>query len=230
MTKVGINTLSDIKILDSWQKNATPWTKAIQENQIETRVTVTNQAIIDVVKSIKANSILDIGCGEGWLVRALSSKGVSVTGIDAIPDLIANAKKQSKNSYQVLEYEQLSETTIGDKYDVAICNFSLLGKESVEHIFKTIPLILNEDGYFIIQTLHPNISCGQYPYIDGWREGSWQGFDDEFTDPAPWYFRTIESWFNLLNKNSLKLNKIVEPINPKTQGPASLIMIGIITN
>jgi len=225
-----MKTLSDEKILDSWQKNASPWTKAIQENQIETRVTVTNQAIIDVVKSIKANKILDIGCGEGWLVRALSSKGVSVTGIDAIPQLIANAKKQSDNTYQVLEYEQLSEQTIGDKYDVVICNFSLLGKESVEHIFKTIASILNEDGYFIIQTLHPNISCGQHPYIDGWREGSWQGFNDEFTDPAPWYFRTIESWFNLFNKNGLSIKQIVEPLNSKSQEPASIIIIGCVIN
>ncbi len=225
-----MKTLSDEKILDSWQKNASPWTKAIQENQIETRVTVTNQAIIDVVKPIKANKILDIGCGEGWLVRALSSKGVSVTGIDAIPQLIANAKKQSDNTYQVLEYAQLSEQTIGDKYDVAICNFSLLGKESVEHIFKTIPLILNEGGYFIIQTLHPNISCGQHPYVDGWREGSWQGFNDEFTDPAPWYFRTIESWFNLFNKNGLSIKQIVEPLNSKSQEPASIIIIGCVIN
>jgi hypothetical protein len=46
---------------------------------------------------------------------------------------------------------------------------------------------------FIIQTLHPLIACGDFSYQDAWREGSWAGFSDDFTDLAPWYFRTLES-------------------------------------
>ena len=123
--------------------------------------------------------------------------GYSVTGIDAINALVSKAKELGAGSYKVIEYEQMSDETISEKFDIAVCNFSLLGKESVEHIFKIIPSILNDGGAFIIQTLHPNMSCGDLPYIDGWRTGSWDGFSSEFSDPAPWYFRTIESWFEL---------------------------------
>lgn len=38
---------SDGKIRDSWRKNASPWIKAIKDEQIESRRLVTNQAIVD---------------------------------------------------------------------------------------------------------------------------------------------------------------------------------------
>jgi hypothetical protein len=152
-----------------------------------------------------------------------------VTGVDAVNELINKAKKLGGGSYKTLKYEKITSRTVDEKYDIAICNFSLLGKESVEHIFNVVPSILSNGGAFIIQTLHPNISCGDLPYSDGWREGSWAGFSNEFSDPAPWYFRTIESWFNLFNKNGFMFNQIKEPINFKTGKASSLIMVGSVT-
>jgi hypothetical protein len=58
---------SEAKILDSWRKNAALWTRAIEAQEIESRRLVTNQAIIDAVTSNEPGSVLDIGCGEGWL-------------------------------------------------------------------------------------------------------------------------------------------------------------------
>ncbi len=221
-----MDVLSERKILDSWTKNVSPWVKAIKNKQIESRRITTDQAILDSITSVSGNKVLDIGCGEGWLVRELLSLGLSVTGVDAIAALISKAEELGDGSYKVLEYEKISTRTIDEKYDIAVCNFSLLGKESVEHIFKIIPSILNDDGYFIIQTLHPNVSCGELPYTDGWREGSWTGFSSEFSDPAPWYFRTIESWSNLFHNNGLNLIQLKEPMNLNTGKPTSLIMIG----
>lgn len=41
------------KIIDSWHKNAAPWTIAIQEGQIESRRLVTDRSIVDAVVSRK---------------------------------------------------------------------------------------------------------------------------------------------------------------------------------
>ena len=77
----------------------------------------------------------------------------------------------------------------------------------------------------MIQTLHPLIACGDRPYRDGWREGSWAGFDPAFTDPAPWYFRTLESWTRLLRGHGLRLLEMIEPLHPLSQRPASVIFV-----
>ncbi len=236
ITENGKTGFHDKQILESWQKNVSPWVDAIQHKQIESRVLVTDKAIIETVISLSGNnapdnnasgkSVLDIGCGEGWLTRALITSGLSVTGIDAVQGLVDKAKALGEGDFHVLEYEQFSDRTIPQQYDIAVCNFSLIGNESVEHLFSVLPSILNKGGTFIIQTLNPYISCGDAPYVDGWREGSWNGFSHDFCDPAPWYFRTIASWLQLFINNGFVLKAFKEPIDSSTGKPASLILVG----
>lgn len=57
-------------------------------------------------------------------------------------------------------------------------------------------------------------------------KGSWVGFNNSFTNPAPWYFRTLETWKNLFLKNGFALNKIIEPLNAATNKAASVIFVG----
>jgi hypothetical protein len=98
-------------------------------------------------------------------------------------------------------------------------------KESVDGLFGAIPALMKSHGSFIVQTLHPLTACGDLPYQDGWREGSWYGFSAAFTDPAPWYFRTLESWIALFKSNGFQLLEMREPCHPKTEKPVSVIFI-----
>ncbi len=220
-----MNPFSDEKIVDSWSKNITPWIKAITNNEIESRNGITDKAILMEVINRKPTKILDIGCGEGWFVEALTKKGIEALGIDAIEQFINYAKNNRKGKYQLLSYEQLSEGLKGKLFDVIICNFSLIGEKSVNQVFESIPSLLNKKGTFIIQTLHP-LFANEQTYVDGWRKGSWKGLSKEFMDPAPWYFRTLSSWSNLFNANNLQLSSIFEPKNETTNQVASIMLIG----
>ena len=84
---------------------------------------------------------------------------------------------------------------------------------------------MNEGGSLIVQTINPLIESREQ-YKDGWREGSWVGFNHKFRDPAPWYFRTLETWETLFLNNGFKLSKMLEPLNKKTKMSASVIFIG----
>ncbi|OGT69866.1 MAG: methyltransferase type 12 [Gammaproteobacteria bacterium RIFCSPLOWO2_02_FULL_57_10] len=221
-----MNPHSDMKIVDSWGKNASQWTAAVREGQIESRKLVTDKAIVDAVMSHSPESVVDIGCGEGWLVRELASRGVRAVGVDAIPALIDHAKAAGGGDFLVMPYEAISHELVEAQFDVAVCNFSLLGKEVVESLFVAVPSLLKPGGVFIVQTLHPVVMNGNSPYVDGWRGGSWAGFSEEFVDPAPWYFRTVESWRTLFFDSGFALREIHEPVNPKTGKPASIIFVG----
>ena len=221
-----MNPHSDMKIVDSWGKNASQWTAAVREGQIESRKLVTDKAIVDAVMSHSPESVVDIGCGEGWLVRELASRGVRAVWVDAIPALIDHAKAAGGGDFLVMPYEAISHELVEAQFDVAVCNFSLLGKEVVESLFVAVPSLLKPGGVFIVQTLHPVVMNGNSPYVDGWRGGSWAGFSEEFVDPAPWYFRTVESWRTLFFDSGFALREIHEPVNPKTGKPASIIFVG----
>lgn len=217
--------LSDARIVDSWHRNASPWTSAVREKQIQSRALVTNAAILDAVLSRNPGTVLDIGCGEGWLVRDLSEKGVRGTGVDVVPSLIEQARVAGGGDFRVVSYEAIARGELDITADVAVANFSLIGKESVEGVFGRASMLLDRGGAFIVQTLHPVVASGDLPYEDGWREGSWTGFSTEFTDPAPWYFRTMGSWIRLFAEGGLRVVELREPVHPVTRKPASVIFI-----
>lgn len=216
---------NDAGVIDAWSKNTDPWTAAVRGGQIESRTLVTNRAIVDAVRSRAPRTALDIGCGEGWLVRALD--GVDMIGVDVVPGLVERAREAGGGDFRVLSYEQIAAGELAACVDAAVCNFSLIGKESVEGVFGAARALLNPDGAFIVQTLHPALACGDAPYRDGWREGSWAGFSADFADAPPWYFRTLESWIALFGRNGLRLLELREPVHPHTGKPLSVILVGV---
>jgi len=217
--------IDDARIVTSWLKNAAPWTTAVRKNEIASRALVTNQAIIDAVLSRAPRTILDIGCGEGWLSRALAANGIRAIGVDVVPALIERANEAGGGEFRVASYEEIAAGKLNVRVDVAVANFSLIGKESVEGVLRRAPALINPGGSLVIQTLHPVVATGDEPYIDGWRQGSWTGFSKDFSDPAPWYFRTIESWVKLITGVAFDLVELREPLHPETNEPASLILI-----
>jgi 2-polyprenyl-3-methyl-5-hydroxy-6-metoxy-1,4-benzoquinol methylase len=221
-----IDPLSDEKIVESWHTNATPWTAAVREQRIETRKLVTDRAVIDAVMSRRPDSVLDIGCGEGWLVRALVAEGVAgVYGVDVVPALIEQARAAGGGEFRVASYEAIARGELDLTVDVAVANFALIGKDAVDALITTVPRLLRPGGAFVVQTLHPVVACGDQPYVDGWRTGSWAGFSDDFSDPAPWYFRTMQRWVELIAGSGLTLVEMREPIHPSSGKPVSVVFV-----
>jgi 2-polyprenyl-3-methyl-5-hydroxy-6-metoxy-1,4-benzoquinol methylase len=220
--------LTDQRVLRSWSANVGAWTDAVRDRKIESRNLVTDDAVVAVVAALEPKTVLDLGCGEGWLARRLSESGAKVTGVDAIPGLIEEAKSAGGGEFFTVSYEEIARGALDIRVDVVVANFSLIGKEAVDDVVRAIPGMLNPGGALVVQTLHPHTATGDQPYVDGWREGSWSGFGPEFTDPAPWYFRTLESWIGLLVLAGLRVSAVREPVNPLTGKPASLILVGLI--
>lgn len=217
---------NDGQIIDSWHANAAPWTAAVRQGQIESRLLVTDRAIVEAVVSRSPKLVLDIGCGEGWLVRALAAHDIRALGVDAVPSLIERAQQAGGGEFRVASYEQIAADVTPLCADLVVCNFALLGRQSVEGLMRAMPRLLQPHGTLAIQTLHPLSACGDRPYQDGWREGSWAGFDAAaFSRPAPWYFRTLASWLNLLAAHRLRILEMREPLHPLSQRPASVIFM-----
>jgi SAM-dependent methyltransferase len=79
--------------------------------------------------------VLDVGCGYGRYLRALSGLGVDVTGVDVNPDLV---HANRRNGLQCLTAEEFSQSV--DSYDV------ILMSHVIEH-FSPKDLVPFMDGY-----------------------------------------------------------------------------------
>jgi hypothetical protein len=151
---------------------------------------------------------------------------MDVLGVDVVPTFIERSQTIGTGRFTVAAYSEIAMVQLGEKFDLAVANFSLFGNESVTSLFQSCRSILNPHGTVIVQTLHPIVACGDLPYVDGWRASSWAGFSDDFTDPAPWYFRTLATWIELFTTSGLTIVEIREPIHPQTGKPAAAILIG----
>lgn len=215
---------AESRIVASWRRNAAPWTRVVRERRIDSR-RVTDTAIVDTVLARHPGRVLDLGCGEGWLARRLAAEGIDVLGVDVAPELIDAARAAGGARFEVADYAALAMLAGAPGYDVVVSNFALFGDASVRAALGAVPQLLAPGGALVIQTLHPRAACGDAPYADGWRDGSWAGIDGDFDDPAPWYFRTIEGWQRLLADCGFDTAATHEPRYADSGRPASVIFV-----
>ncbi|MDT0631630.1 class I SAM-dependent methyltransferase [Rubrivirga litoralis] len=214
-----------LRLVPTWTRNAEAWTAAVREGNIPSRRAGTDAAVVEAVVGglPPAGRVLDVGCGEGWLARALGALGASVHGVDASAPLVeaARAEGGAGVTYDVLDYEAAAADPdrLGGPYDVAVFNFSLLDDRAAAPL-RAAAAVLERGGRIVVQTVHP-LTAGA-PYADGWREETFDGVEGDF-EPMPWFFRTLGSWVRVVTAAGLRLTDVVEPAD--TDAPLSLILV-----
>lgn len=228
----------------SWHANAAAWSAAVRSGAIESRRLATDHAILQAVRRESPRRVLDLGCGEGWLVQALLQHTSEVVGVDGSAALIdaAIARNLDNDStaadrgtvgtvgnsarFHVLRYAELvaNPGQVGTAFDVVVANFALL-EQQTQPLLKALHTVMRPGAALIIQTLHPWNAAP--PYEDGWRTEDFRGFSDAQWQqwlPMPWYFRTLGSWVALLRDSGYLLESMAEPRHPDTHQPLSLLM------
>jgi 2-polyprenyl-3-methyl-5-hydroxy-6-metoxy-1,4-benzoquinol methylase len=214
------------QIQQSWEANADAWIEAIQYNKIESRRAATDEAILQAVLRYKPRRVLDVGCGEGWLTRALANRCIEVVGVDGCRALVDRAREKGGGCFRAIGYDEIiaDPAILGQSYDGIVCNFSLLGEE-IGDLLRSLRKAIVSDGHLLIQTVHPFTAGQKQPYVDGWKTETFDNFGGAFREPMPWYFRTVSSWFQQVSKAGWRVCECEEPTHPQTQIPLSMLLI-----
>ncbi|HYH07444.1 MAG TPA: class I SAM-dependent methyltransferase [Thermoanaerobaculia bacterium] len=207
----------DAQLRRSWIANADSWTAAVREQKIESRRVATDAAILEAILEHHPRTVLDLGCGEGWLTRALSEKGVDATGVDASPALVDAARERGGGTFHALAYDEL-DARLGT-FDVIAANFALFD----EHLEPLLAKLRTMTKRLVIQTLHPVFI--EPPYADGWRIETFAAMEGAWPEPMPWYCRTLGSWVRLFRDTGYTIESLREPVHPERTQPLSIVFV-----
>jgi 2-polyprenyl-3-methyl-5-hydroxy-6-metoxy-1,4-benzoquinol methylase len=211
-------------LVQSWQHNAQSWIEAVRTGALESRVEVTDQAVLVAVLSRQPERVLDLGCGEGWLLRALAERAIEAVGVDGDATLVDAARAAGSSQVHMASYDELAQAKvdIGRNYNLICANFALLHQDIIP-LLAAMHALLSPGGALVIQTLHP-WSAAAGDYQDGWREETFARLQGQW-QPMPWYFRTLSSWLSALEMAGFRLAGLQEPQHPQSPVPQSLLLV-----
>ena len=114
----------------------------------------------------KPFTFLDVGCGNGWVVRKIASKKncKKIIGIDKSKKMIIQAKKKTVNNKEKFIHTDIESWSYKGKFDLIFSMESIYYADSIEKALKKIYKILKPGGMFF---------CGTDFYTDNKTTARW---------------------------------------------------------
>jgi len=174
--------------MDKTSKLFDVWANTGRSEEMEKGHGITVNKFLDKL-SLKENfRFLDIGCGNGWVVRKMSEKPscIKAIGIDKSKMMIKNAKSKissEKENYFVTELESWGTK---EKFDIIFSMESLYYSVPMELALEKVFKLLKKDGTFY---------CGTDFYSDNTLTTRWVKDMN-----VPMDLRSEKEWKNMFKK------------------------------
>ena len=153
-----MTSLGDTAPHNSYAENANFWIKIIRERLDRYRGDLTDQAVLDAIGPVRGLSILDAGCGEGYLSRRLAQDGAQVVGIDACGDLVQSAQEADGRSGLSIDYHTGTVDDLplaSERFDVVVSNHLLNDLPRITNAIREFARVTRIGGRLVILMLHP---------------------------------------------------------------------------
>lgn len=115
-----------------------------------------------LVDKLNPKSILEIGIGNGRLIKLLHNKTEKYDGLDFSKTIIEHCKKSVKYKNATFYHQDLKEATIDYKYDLIILPFNVINnfytKDDLDKAFKNIKKMCHESTFIVIDTINPKLT------------------------------------------------------------------------
>ena len=151
------------------------------------------RVVFEIIEKLPSESILDLGCGEGYLEEAFPDK--KIVGVDLSEQNLEIARKRAPRAYYFKA--DIRKFKTNEKFDIVTLIATLGGitANQEENLFKKVNEWLKPGGYFIIF-----VSRDIFPY--------------SFLSPVKiitkgkWRYFKLEQLINKLKKNNFSIHSI----------------------
>jgi ubiquinone/menaquinone biosynthesis C-methylase UbiE len=109
------------------------------------------ESVLNKLDELSFNSLLDVGCGTGNLLKLISSKyDIELAGVDLTPKMlnIAKIKLEDKADLKIADSEELPFDD--NKFDMVICTDSFHHYPHPEKVLAEIKRVLQDNGMLLI--------------------------------------------------------------------------------
>jgi len=151
--------LGDERVSDAYSKNAEFWITIIRDKLDPYQSQLTDPALLDMIGDCSGQTILDAGCGEGYLSRELVRRGADhVHGVDTCEEFITAARSHPdyRSSAMSFHLADVAELPLADgSVDVVVANRLPNGIAEPERRFHEFARVLRPSGRMILLGMHP---------------------------------------------------------------------------
>jgi trans-aconitate methyltransferase len=153
------------------------------------------EALLDILAAQPGERILDLGCGAGQLTAAIAQTGALVEGIDASPEMIA----QARANFPAIHFRVADATsfTVSEPVDAVFSNAVLHWIKNADAAAACISRALKPGGRFVAELGgHGNIQT----VVDALRA--------VLGSPAlPWFYPSIGEYASILERHGLEVRR-----------------------
>jgi SAM-dependent methyltransferase len=189
------------------------------------RWTVTT--LLRELPDLHGQPVLDLGCGEGLVARALAERGAQVIGVDLSERLLAHALRQEAARPLGIDYRLGDAHTLDRLADGCVtgvvANLSINDMPDLDLVIGAVRRVLRPGGWLVFTVPHP---CFQTPHADwiiasGGRparlvnayfdETFWRSANPEGVRRVGQWHRTVATYFNTLIEHRFTVTRMAEP-------------------
>ncbi|UCG37112.1 MAG: methyltransferase domain-containing protein [Candidatus Bathyarchaeota archaeon] len=219
----------------SWEQNSQEYIDFVQIDMAGdfNRKFIIDPALWSLLGDIRGLSVLDAGCGNGYLTRALATKGANAVGVDFSKVFIEYCTKIEAEMNLGCKFYEASITEMNDfeskLFDLVVSNVVMVDVLDYRTAFKEIARVLKDDGKFIWSNVHPVFGrtagaidirlprdsqrneARYLKMIDRYYDSGGELISNWMSKPTWQFIRTLEEYSKALKDAGFVISEILEP-------------------
>lgn len=144
--------------------------------------------------------ILDLGCGDGFLTKQITTTGASVIGVDSSSAMVKTAQKRGLDARIMSAYA----LPFVEEFDSVFSNAALHWMLQPDLVLSKVRQSLRMDGFFTAEFG----GAGNVAAITSALTKILPTYDRKFEVCNPWYFPTAEEYTDKLVKHNFEVQSI----------------------
>lgn len=170
--------------------------------------------MLDLLGDVAGRRVLDAGCGEGYVARALAFHGATVTGLDISPRLIGIARERDPAGLIDFRVADLSQLLVGyeQSFDAAASRLVLNDVADYQGFIATLATVLKPGGRLVVALNNPYSYVVRKHVQDYFAAGTafpYRGMAMEGIK-VHFYQRTLEEYLDAFLGRGFQLTKLVD--------------------